>query len=175
MFHPLDAAQTSPEVAATLEGVKKKLGAVPNIFRTFAHSPAVLNAYLVLSDALSHGLLTARQREVIALAVGQKSRCGYCVAAHTMIGKGAGLSDADIAAARRGEAADPLEQAIADVALQLADQGGNLSDAQFEAARAAGLSDGQILEIVANMALNLLTNSVNHVADTEIDFPKVDL
>lgn len=174
-IHPLEIAHTPAAVADTLEVVQKKLGAVPNVFRTFAHSPAVLNSYLVLSEALSHGLLTARQREVIALAIGQKVRCGYCVAAHTMIGKGAGLSDAEIAAARHGEAQDPVEQAIATLALQLHEQGGNISDTQFQAAQAAGLNDGQILEVVANLALNFLTNSVNHVADTEIDFPKVEL
>ena len=37
--------------------------------------------------------------------------------------------------------------------------------------QAAGVSDAEITEVVANTALNLLTNYFNHVADTVVDFP----
>ena len=102
---PLDPASADPAVAATLAGVKAKLGVVPNLFRTFARSPAALDGYLALSDALAGGRLSAGQREIVALSVGQANRCGYCLAAHTLIGKGAGLSETDIHAARTGTGA----------------------------------------------------------------------
>ena len=37
----------------------------------------------------------------------------------------------------------------------------------------AGYSDAEITEIVSHVALNIFTNYFNHVARTEVDFPKV--
>jgi alkylhydroperoxidase family enzyme len=48
-----------------------------------------------------------------------------------------------------------------------------VTDADLSAVRLAGYSDAQIIEIVLNVSLNTLTNYVNEVAKTEIDFPVV--
>ena len=97
---PVSLDQADVATQATLNGLKAKLGMVPNLFATFAQASAVLNGYLAFSDALSKGRLSAAQRELIALAVGQTNACQYCLSAHTLIGKGAGLSEAAIRAAR---------------------------------------------------------------------------
>lgn len=89
---PIDTAHAAADVQATLSAVKAKIGMVPNLFTTFAQSPAVLNGYLGFSDALTHGALTGKQREIISLAVAQANGCHYCLSAHTLMGKGAGLS-----------------------------------------------------------------------------------
>src|SRR5262245_28205885 len=99
-----------------LDGVKAKLGMVPNMTRTMAVSPPVLDAYLGFSGALGDGVLLARVREQLALDVGEANRCGYCVSAHSAIGKRAGLSDHDVFDGRRGNSADPR----ADVLLRFA-------------------------------------------------------
>src|SRR5271169_42596 len=100
---PIDTAHADSGVQATLSAVKTKIGMVPNLFSTFAQSPAVLNGYLALSDALGKGVLTAKQRDIIALAVGQANECSYCLSAHTLMGKGAGLSREGIRKAREGK------------------------------------------------------------------------
>jgi uncharacterized peroxidase-related enzyme len=153
-----------------LDGAKAKLGMVPNLFRTLAHSPATLGAYFQFSEALSHGVLTAPEREVIALAVGQANQCGYCLSAHTLIGKGAGLSAEAIRAARDGNGST-----IAALAQKITVTRGQLNDADIATARATGLSDAQIIEVIAHVALNTLTNYVNHIAATVIDFPVVSI
>lgn len=172
---PLDPASADPAVAATLTSVKAKLGVVPNLFRTFARSPAALDGYLALSDALAGGRLSAGQREIVALSVGQANRCGYCLAAHTLIGKGAGLSEADIHAARTGTGADPHDTALAAFARRLTEQRGVVSDDELAAFRRAGFDDAVALEVVALVALNTLTNYTNHLAGTAVDFPPVPL
>src|SRR5262245_31289028 len=106
-IQPLDPATVTGRSQELLGAVKAKLGVVPNMMRTMAHSPAVLDAYLSFSGALNKGTLSAKTREAIALAVGQANTCQYCVSAHTLLGGKAGLSDRDVAAARSGEAADP--------------------------------------------------------------------
>ena len=172
---PIDAAKSDAGVQATLSAVKAKIGMVPNLFSTFARSPAVLNGYLALSDALGAGALTTKQREIVALAVGQVNECHYCLSAHTLMGKGAGLSPEAIREAREGKAGDVTDNAVALFARRVVQTRGQVSDADLAAARSAGLDDARIVEVIAGVAINVLTNYTNNVALTDIDFPKVDV
>lgn len=174
-IQPLSAAQADSRTAATLNAVKGKLGMIPNMFATFARAPAALNGYLQLSEALGTGRLTAGQREIIALAIAQENACHYCLSAHTAIGKSVGLSEQDIRQARAAGASQPKDAAIANFARRLVQTRATVSDVELQALRAKGIDDGLIVEIVANVALNVFTNYLNHVAGTEIDFPMVDL
>lgn len=158
-----------------LDTVKAKLGGTPNLLTTMAHSPAVLKSYLEFSGALGGASLSAAVREQIALAVANSNKCSYCAAAHTVIGKGAGLTGEQTVAAQRGEADDPKAQAIVTLALQINENRGWITDEQFQAAIDAGVTQGEVLETVAVVTFNLLTNYLNHVIETEVDFPKVDL
>jgi AhpD family alkylhydroperoxidase len=144
-----------------------------NIFRGLANSPAALNAYLQFSGALRDGKLDGKIREAIALAVGQANRCDYCLAAHTMLAKGAGLDEAAIRDARLSKSADPRTQAAVTLARRLVETKGGPTEADVSSARAGGLDDGDIAEVVANVALNIFTNYFNHVNQTDVDFPKV--
>lgn len=158
-----------------LEAVHKQLGVVPNLFRVVANSPAALQGYLGMSGALSAGALPAPTRERIALAVAQINGCGYCLAAHTYLGKNlAKLDDAEIAANRRGGSHDPKADAAVRFAAKVASLRGHVSDADLQAVRMAGYEDAQIVEIVQHVALNTWTNYINEVARTEIDFPAVE-
>lgn len=168
--HELDAATIT-----TLTAVGRKLGMVPNLFTTLAHAPSALNSYLAYSDNLGKGALTAKQREIVALAVAQYNQCQYCLSAHSLMGKGAGLSEQDIASARCGTARDTLDNGIAAFAREVTEARGIISDDAFNVYLGQGLTHSLMVEIVANVALNLLTNYINHLADTEIDFPVVAL
>ena len=155
-----------------LEAVKRQLGVVPNLFRLVAHSPAALEGYLGMSGALAKGTLPAQTRERIALAVAQINDCGYCLSAHSYLGKSlADLSDAEIAANRHGGSLDPKADAAVRFAARVARERGHVSDADVQAVRMAGYDNAQIIEIVQHVALNTWTNYVNEVAKTEIDFP----
>lgn len=162
--------QASPAAQTLLQGAKAKLGMVPNLFSTLAHSPAALAGYLQLNDALQHGALTGAQRETVALAAAQFNHCTYCLSAHTLMGKGAGLSADAIASARQGK-----DDAVAVLTQQVLKSRGQINDAELAEARSAGLSDAQIVDVVASVAVNALTNYLNNLAGTAIDFPRVDL
>src|SRR6185503_204685 len=142
---PINPQHADAAVQATLAGVKSKIGMVPNLFSTFAQSPAVLNGYLALSEALGHGMLTAQQREIVALAVAQANECAYCLSAHSLMGKGAGLSPEGIRKAREGHAESVFDAAIAAFARRVNDTRGRVSDADLAAARSAGLGDAHIV------------------------------
>jgi len=171
--------QIAPDTATgntkeLLDAVKSKLGLIPNMVRAMANSPAALDAYVQFSGALAGGSLSARNREQIALAVGQVNECNYCLSAHSALGKMAGLTPDQIRDSRQGTAADGKTDALLHFARKLVETRGQVSDGDVNAVRQAGFTDGEIAEAVANVALNIFTNYFNHVAATDIDFPKAD-
>jgi uncharacterized peroxidase-related enzyme len=170
---PVVSSNVDAKVAATLSQVKASLGIVPNLLATLAQAPVALDGYLSLSKTLLHGRLSGRQREILALAIGQENECQYCLSAHTVMAKAAGVSAADALKARGGDGEDPLERALASFAKKIVRQRGHVADDDIENARQAGIDDGLMMEVVATVALNTLTNYANELAGTEIDFPVV--
>lgn len=159
-----------------LEAVKKQLGIAPNLFRMVSNSSAALEGYLGLSGALGKGTLPAATRERIALVVAEINGCDYCLSAHTYLSKNvAKLDDAEITANRNGNSNDPKADAAVKFAAKVARERGQVSDVEFSAVKAAGYDDAQVIEIVQHVALNVWTNYINLVAQTEIDFPVVNV
>jgi uncharacterized peroxidase-related enzyme len=156
-----------------LDAVKGKLGLVPNMTRSMAHAPAVLDGYLKLSGALSQGTLPAKAREQIALAVAQANGCEYCVAAHAAIGRMVGLTDDQIRDSRLGTAVDPKADALIRFTLRVLNAHGAVGDGDLDEVRGAGFDDAAIAEVVANVALHVFTNYFNRLAKTDLDFPTV--
>lgn len=169
----LDPATATGKAKQLLDAVQSKLGIVPNLTRVLANAPAALEGYLNFSGALAGGALTAKVREQIALAVAEGNLCSYCLSAHTFIGGKTGLTEKDIADARQTNASSEKADAILKLALSILVQRGEISDGALKTARAAGLTDGEIVETTANVALNIFTNYINHVARTVVDFPEV--
>jgi uncharacterized peroxidase-related enzyme len=172
---PLIQPQTATGAAAELlAGVQKALGVTPNMTKAMANSPAVLKAYLDLSGALGSGKLSAGVRERIALVVAQENGCDYCLSAHTYIATNrAGLDHAEATRARHGQATDARAEAALRLASAVVRTHGGIDDTDLKAAREAGLSDGEIAEVIGHVALNVFTNYFNKAADTDIDWPVV--
>jgi len=166
----------APEASQPLlQAVEKQLGSVPNLFRLAGVSPAALEGYLGLSGALGKGRLPAATRERVALAVAQINGCNYCLSAHAYLGKNlAKLDEAEIAANRAGRSNDAKADAAVRFAAKVTSARGRVDAGDLRAVRDAGYDDGQIIEIVQHVALNIWTNYLNELAQTEIDFPAVD-
>jgi uncharacterized peroxidase-related enzyme len=169
----VDPARAEGKTKQQLAGFESKLGFVPNLTRVLAQAPAALDGYVALSGALGAGRLSAKVREQIALTVAETNLCRYCLGAHAAIGAKVGLTQDEIDAARRATASDPKVAATVRLARAIVTQRGEVSDAELAKARAAGLGDAELVEVVAHVALNLFTNYVNHVARTPVDFPEV--
>jgi uncharacterized peroxidase-related enzyme len=166
--------QTPAASQPLLAAVHKQLGVVPNLMKLVGNSPAALEGYLSLNGALAKGTLGTKTGERIALAIAEVNGCNYCLSAHTYLGKHvAKLDDLELAANRNGTSSDPKAAAAVHFATQVALARGHVADADVQTVKAAGYSDAQVLEIVLHVALNTLTNYVNEVAQTEIDFPLV--
>jgi uncharacterized peroxidase-related enzyme len=169
-----DTAATG-EAKALLSQIHDAFGTTPNMFRAVANSPAALKSMWGAFGALGGGVIPAQLGEQIAVAVADRNACHYCLAAHTALGRKAGVSAADMAAAQSGESPDPRTAAALRFALRLVDARGQVDAADVQALRAAGFDDAHIVEIVAHVALNLFTNYVNVAFEVPVDFPGVKL
>ncbi|MEQ9257676.1 MAG: carboxymuconolactone decarboxylase family protein [Roseovarius sp.] len=168
----LSDSAASPEAAALFGAIKGKIGMVPNLYRVAANQPKVLAALLGLGETLSAGAFDARTREAIALAVAGANGCDYCASAHAAISAGLKVQPAAIDAHLAGQSDDPRTAAILRLAVAIVGSKGFVTDADLDAARGAGLTEGDIVETVAQVVANIFTNYLNHVADTDIDFPQ---
>ncbi len=156
-----------------LDAVEKQLGIVPNMYRVIALSPNALQGFLSQSAALTK-TLDVKTRERIALAVAQVNGCDYCLSAHSYLALNlARLDAAEIAANRQGGSKDQKANAAVAFAAAVTRNRGRVTDAEILSVRAAGFTDGQIVDIVAIVAENVFTNFLNIVAGTDIDFPVV--
>jgi uncharacterized peroxidase-related enzyme len=142
-----------------------------NIFKSMINSPAAVEAYLAMNEALSNGLLDAAEREIVELAVSQANKCDYCLAAHTGLARKAGLSADDAKGARRGVLNNAKHSALATFAIALHEKKGWVSDDDLRAFKDAGYTDGHVAEVVANYAHATFSNFFNHVNDSELDLP----
>ena len=173
-IHTPSADQTPAASLPLLDAVHKQLGVVPNLMKTLAHSPAALEGYLSLNGALAKGALGAKTNERIALVVAEFNGCAYCLSAHSYLASNlAKLDAAEIDANRHGTSHDPKAAAALRFAAQVVETRGHVSDADLTTVKSAGYGDAEVLEIVVHVALNTLTNYVNEVAKTAIDFPVV--
>jgi len=168
---PIDLVRLDAKAEQIFAATRAKFGFVPNLHRVLGISPASLQGYHALSNALEGGKLSAAIREQIALAVAEMNDCRYCLSAHTLLAHKAGLNDAAILGARRVQADDVKSNAALRLARAITLQRGHLIDSDLEAARTARITDEEIIEVVAHVALNILTNYVNNSAQTAIDFP----
>ena len=172
-INAVETAQVDSDTQVLFARLAEKLGQTPNLVRTLANSPAVLDAYLAFGRSMSRSTLSPKLREQIGLTVSELNRCQYCVAAHASFGKAAGLGDEEIADSRTGRSSDQKTETTLQFARKLVTAQGRVSDADLQFLRDAGVGDAEVTEIVAAVALNIFTNYFIHVADPEIDFPEV--
>lgn len=171
----IDPKTATGEAKTLLDAVQSGLGMVPNFIRVLANSPAGLKAFLGIHEIAGSGVLDPKTRERIALAVAEQNACQYCVSAHTAIGRKVGLDNDEMLANRDGRSADAKAEAALTFARALVEHTGEVSKAEFDAVRAAGHSDAEIVEIITHVAMNIFTNLLGKATRVEIDFPAVDL
>jgi uncharacterized peroxidase-related enzyme len=169
----IDPTTATGEAKQLLDSVQAQLGVVPNFLRVLAHSPKALAGFLGLYGALGAASLDKPTQERIALAVAEGNACDYCLSAHTAIGRRAGLSNEEMQLNRRGSSSDSKAAAAVTLATALNERTGGIAASDLDAARRAGLTDGEIVEVIAVVALNLFTNILGKSVRVDIDFPKV--
>lgn len=172
-IQPIDPAHATGKAKEIFDGPLK--GKHFNIFKGMAHSPHVLNMYLQMNQALSGISLSLKEVEAVHLAASNVAGCAYCQAAHTAIGKGHGMTDAQAIGARKGHVPDDARMdALVKFTRAVVEKRGNVSDEVLDAFKGAGFDDQAVVEVVGLVALAALTNTFNILARPDVDFPAVE-
>jgi uncharacterized peroxidase-related enzyme len=172
---PIPTVDEAPAASQSLLAeADKRLGMVSNLYRIVSTSPAALEALVSFYGALDKGDLDPLTRERIALAVAEANGSDYCLSAQTYrVRKGDMLDDAEITANRNGASNDIKAHAAVRLASRLARDHGAVTDADVIAVKEAGYTDAEIVEIIANVAVNLFAGTANLALQTDIDFPRI--
>jgi len=170
-LHSIEPETATGKTAAIYGQVKSRMRMVPNLYKGMANSPQALEAYLALDQFISDGSLTPAEQQVVRMVASVHNECTYCVAAHTLGLKGAGVSDAEILDVRRGLSGDAKLQALIVFVQAVLSTKGFVSDDDLAAVREAGYSDANIADITVVIAQKTLSNYFNHIHDTVLDLP----
>ncbi len=171
----IDPQNATGTASTQLAEIKAAFGIVPNMFKAVANSPAALASMWGSFGALGGGRLGAKLGEQIAVAIADRNACHYCLAAHTALGRKAGATAEEMAEAQAGRSADPRTEAALQFAIKVVETRASVTADDVEALRAAGFDDGEIVEIIAHIALNFFTNYINVALNVPVDFPGVRL
>lgn len=156
------------------DAVQQAFGVIPNTAKVMANSPAVLDSFLAFSTAMSEAQVGAKLHNQVKLNTSETNSCDYCTSILSAVAPAAGLSAADILAGRTGDSEDRRIKAALAFANDVLEHRGRVSDEQITSVKAAGFSDGEIVEIVTSVVLGCFTNFLNNVADTELDIPQAE-
>ena len=170
-LNPIKTNGATSELKRSLKNGRLKLDEAPRFLQVMANSPASLRAYLRADAALVRGQLTPHQRQQVGLAVAEINGSSYSLSAHYDTGKSLGLTHQEMQLARNAATADPKDDTMLRFTRAVVLQRGDISDEDFQALGRAGFTDAQIIEIVANIALNIFSNYFSSVTKTEVDFP----
>lgn len=162
--------EVSPANQALFDNLKKGLGSVPNLYATLAYSEHALGNYLAFQNAKSS--VTGKAREVVNLVVSEVNACEYCLAAHTVIGKMNGFTDAQVLEIRSGTASfDSKFDALARLVKSIAVMRGHADPALIDAFLAAGWTKENLVDVVVLIGDKTVTNYLHGVTGVPVDFP----
>ncbi len=162
--------EVSPANQANFDGIKKRFGTVPNLFATLAHSETALATYMTLQDAKSS--ISGKTRELVNLVVSQVNECEYCLAAHTMVGKMSGFTDAQVMEIRHGRASfDAKLDALARLTQGIAQSRGHVDQALLQSFFAAGWTKENLVDTIVAIADKIVTNYLHSTTKIPLDFP----
>lgn len=174
----LATPESADDIATpVLTQLQEKFGRLPNFFGALGIDGASLTSFLALQEKLNAQThFSAREQELLALAVANFNGCHYCVSAHTFTAKRmAGLTAEECVAAQKGESKDPREAMLMTLAVNIVKHHGKLEDSLVQEAKSLGFTEADIVQISLFASLNSFTNWLNNFVDPAIDFPVVDL
>ncbi|WP_160061483.1 carboxymuconolactone decarboxylase family protein [Psychromonas sp. L1A2] len=167
----IHTVETAPEGSKQiLEGAVKQMGVVPNLFGTMAESPSILKAYTQLHELFTNTSFNAEELTVVWQTINVEHECHYCVPAHTGIAHSMKVDPAITEALRNDTALPTVKlQALKDFTLSMVRERGNVPAKEMEAFFAAGYGQQQVLEVILGLSQKVISNYVNHVAQTPVD------
>jgi len=161
--------EAGEKVKVVFEGMEKKLGAVPNVFRVMAHSPEMLEAFLALNATLPKTKLDGKLRELAYIKTSELNACDYCLHHHRTLGKKAGLNDRQVSETEDFEESDTYDDLQRDV-MRYAEQATrhiHVDDSLFARLKKT-LGDRELVELAMTVGIANFTNRVTETLRMEL-------
>lgn len=167
-LHTLDSAP--PGSKASLEGVKQKIGFIPNVFATIAESPEAFEGFIALNNAFGASSLSPEEQQIVMLATSTENSCSYCVAGHTAFAHQMDMAEQDVEAMRNMK---PLEdeklQALNSIVRQMVKKRGRISEDDIRNFLAVGYTKRQFFEVVTGVCVKTFSNYVSIGLELTLD------
>jgi uncharacterized peroxidase-related enzyme len=170
----LGATEVTQETNSVFAEIEGAFGMVPNLFKTYAHFPPLLEAnWNKVKAVMMQGSLSRKFKETIAVLVSKDNSCNYCVAAHSAVLKAIGVADEEIKRINEDlDAADfnEKERALLAFARKANREPLKITDDEFDAMYRAGATDGEVIETLGVMEVFTAFNKFLDSLQVEIDF-----
>jgi len=171
MNFQLHDQKTAPETSQPLlANSLKSFGMIPNLHAVMAESSPLLEAYQTLHTLFQQTRFDAEELTVVWQTINVEHSCHYCIPAHAGIAHMMKVDKAIIEALRNSTKL-PTEklQTLHTTTLALVRNRGQLSQDETSAFFEAGYEQRNLLEIVLGISQKVMSNYVNHLADTPVD------
>lgn len=143
---------------------------IPNLEKVMASAPPLLTGYATLWDIFNTTTLTPIERQVVYLTANFENECGYCIPWHSMLAKQVGMDASEVDALRSGvQMADHKLDALRTFSRTLIAKRGKATKDDLQAFFSAGYSDVHAMEVVLGLAVKLMSNFTNSIANTPLD------
>lgn len=165
--------ESAPEASKPLlENSKKTFGRLPGLHGVMAEAPGLLEGYQVLHGLFQDSSFDADELTVVWQTINVEHECHYCVPAHTGIAKAMKVSD-EIIDALRNETPLPSDklEALRTFTLAVVRKRGYVDSEDLNAFYDAGYGQRQVLEVILGLSQKVMSNYVNHIAETPVDEP----
>ncbi len=168
---PLFDETTAPETARPiLAKTKEEFKMIPNLERTMALAPTLLESYVVSWNLFQNTSLSSIERQIVYQTANFENECDYCVPWHTLLSKQAKMPQEDIQALRNGaKLSNSRHQELRRFTQSLIRCQGNIVQADLDAFYQAGYTPQQALEVVLGIAIKTMSNYTNSIAGTPLD------
>lgn len=170
---PKHDEKSAPEKSRPLlEGSRKTFGMIPGLHAVMAEAPGVLEGYKKLHQLVLDSSFDNNEKTVVWQTINVEHACHYCVPAHTGIAKMMEVSD-DIINALRDETPLPKDrlEALRTFTLAVVRKRGEVNREDLDAFYGAGYRHRQVLEVVLVVSQKVMSNYINHIAETPLDEP----
>ncbi|MEN8966316.1 MAG: carboxymuconolactone decarboxylase family protein [Polaribacter sp.] len=162
--------EVSENNKAIFNQLEKGLGFVPNLYASFAQSETALANFLALGNSKTS--FSAKEKEVINLAVSQVNECIYCLSAHTAIAKMNGFTEDQILELRTGNASfNSKLDALSKFAKSVSFNSGATNKEVIENFYNAGYNKGSLADAILLIGEITITNYFHKTTEVPVDFP----
>jgi AhpD family alkylhydroperoxidase len=171
--YPVHTIDSAPDASRQpLRKLAAGVGFLPNLAAAMAESPELLRGFLAVREIYQRGTFTPGEIQVLSLTAAYENDCAWCVAFHTAVALGEGVSRESVDALRAGTSpAEPRLAALSAFARAMLRERGAVEEADLERFLAAGFTRAQALEVVLGMAFSLMANFAGHLTEPPIDEP----